>query len=348
MCETRAAASSTRQAPEFKRTACVQLQVDAVIFIIEDFMDLRIGWIGTGVIGGSCAKRLLEAGYSLTVCTRTRSKAEPLFALGAKEARSAKEVAEQSDVVLSTVGYPDDVREIFFGENGVASAWKEAPQGADGQARIYVDMTTSSPNLAQEIYAAAKSAGFAALDAPVSGGDVGAKNGTLSIMVGGDAETLQRVTPILCNLGANIRHSGAAGAGQRTKMANQILIAGGMVGVCEALLYAYQAGLDLNNVMESVSKGAAGSWSLTNYGPRILRGDYAPGFYVEHFVKDMGIALDDAQKMNLALPGLALVKQLYLALMAQGGARKGTQALIQALASISNVDAFHDGQTLVD
>ncbi|MBR5759576.1 MAG: NAD(P)-dependent oxidoreductase [Thermoguttaceae bacterium] len=311
-------------------------------------MNPKIGWIGTGVIGGSCVRRLLDAGYSATLYTRTAGKAEPLVALGATLVNSPKEVALASDVVLSTVGYPDDVREIFFGENGIYNAWKDAPIGADALPKIYVDMTTSSPNLAQEIDAAARRAGFVSLDAPVSGGDVGAKNGTLSIMVGGDAETLRRATPILANLGTNIRRSGGPGAGQRTKMANQILIAGGMIGVCEALLYAYKAGLDLDGVMESVSKGAAGSWSLSNYGPRILRGDYAPGFYVEHFVKDMGIALDDAQKMNLSLPGLALVKQLYLALVAQGGARKGTQALVQALATISNVDAFHDGQNLVE
>ncbi len=311
-------------------------------------MNPGIGWIGTGVIGGSCVKRLLDAGYSLTIYTRSPGKAEPLVALGATLVNSPKEVALRSDVVMSTVGYPRDVREIFFGENGIYDAWKNAPIDASGLPKIYVDMTTSSPELAREIDSASRRAGFASLDAPVSGGDVGAKNGTLSIMVGGDAETLKRVEPILANLGTNIRHSGSSGAGQRTKMANQILIAGGMIGVCEALLYAYQAGLDLNGVLESVSKGAAGSWSLSNYGPRILRGDYAPGFYVEHFVKDMGIALEDAQKMNLSLPGLALVKQLYLALVAQGGARKGTQALVQALAKLSDVDAFHDGQSLVE
>ena len=205
-------------------------------------------------------------------------------------------------------------------------------------------MTTSSPELARQISQASAAAGFDSLDAPVSGGDVGAKNGTLSIMVGGDETTLKRVEPILQNLGTNIRFSGESGSGQRTKMANQILIAGTMIGVCEALLYAYRAGLDLEGVLASVSTGAAGSWSLSNYAPRILRGDFKPGFYVEHFVKDMGIALDDARKMNLALPGLALVHQLYVALMAQGGARKGTQALVQALAAISQIDAFRDSE----
>ncbi len=305
-------------------------------------MKLRVGWIGTGVIGGSCARRLLEAGYPLALTTRTRAKAESLLKDGALWKDSALEVAQNSDVVFSTVGYPSDVREIFFGEKGVLSAWKRSEISTDNPRRVYVDMTTSSPELAAQIADAASRANFDALDAPVSGGDIGAKSGTLSIMIGGDSEVAQRLNPLFSILGTNVRFAGAPGSGQRVKMANQILIAGNMIGVCEALLYAYKAGLDMENVLESVSKGAAGSWSLSNLAPRILKGDFAPGFYVEHFVKDMGIALEDAQKMKLSLPGLALVKQLYLALIAQGGARKGTQALIQALANLSNVDAFHD------
>lgn len=310
-------------------------------------MSLRIGWIGTGVIGGSCASRLLDASYQVAVYTRTREKAEKLFAAGAEWRQDPYELAKRCDVVFSTVGYPYDVDEIFFGERGVLNAWKDEPLCADGRPKIFVDMTTSSPTLAQKIDAAATKAGFRSLDAPVSGGDVGAKNGTLSIMVGGEKETLDRVTPILQNLGTNIRLMGGSGAGQRTKMANQILIAGGMIGVCEALLYAYRAGLDLEDVMAAVSQGAAGSWSLSNYGPRMLRGDFKPGFYVEHFVKDMGIALDDAQAMQLSLPGLALVKQLYVALIAQGGKRKGTQALVQALADLNKIDAFKDGEPTI-
>ncbi len=305
-------------------------------------MKLRVGWIGTGVIGGSCARRLLEAGYPLALTTRTRAKAESLLKDGALWKDSAFEVAQISDVVFSTVGYPSDVREIFFGEKGVLSAWKRPEISTDDPRRVYVDMTTGSPELAAQIADAAIQANFDALDAPVSGGDIGAKSGTLSIMIGGDSEVAQRLNPLFSILGTNVRFAGAPGSGQRVKMANQILIAGNMIGVCEALLYAYKAGLDMENVLESVSKGAAGSWSLSNLAPRILKGDFAPGFYVEHFVKDMGIALEDAQKMKLSLPGLALVKQLYLALIAQGGARKGTQALIQALANLSNVDAFHD------
>jgi len=307
-------------------------------------MKLRVGWIGTGVIGGSCARRLLEAGYSLTIFTRTRAKAESLLADGAQWKDSAFEVAQNSDVVFSTVGYPSDVREIFFGNNGVLTAWKEPDVSSDKPRRVYVDMTTSSPELAIQIADAASKAGFDALDAPVSGGDIGAKTGTLSIMIGGDSQVAKRLESLFSVLGTNVRFAGTPGSGQRVKMANQILIAGNMIGVCEALLYAYRAGLDMENVLASVSKGAAGSWSLSNLAPRILKGDFAPGFYVEHFVKDMGIALDDAQKMNLSLPGLALVKQLYLALIAQGGARKGTQALIQALAKLSNIDAFNDRQ----
>ena len=299
---------------------------------------MRIGWIGTGVIGGSCAKRLLEAGYPLVVTTRSPNKAQPLLDAGAQWSDAPDDVAAQSDVVFSCVGYPRDVREIFFGANGILKAWSDGK----GDGKVYVDMTTSSPELAVEIATTAARHGFAALDAPVSGGDVGARNGTLSIMIGGDENVATRLTPIFERLGTNIRRLGAPGAGQRTKLANQILIAGTMIGVCEALLYAYKAGLDLNATLASVATGAAGSWSLSNYGPRIIKGDYQPGFYVEHFVKDMGLALEDAEKLGIALPGLALVRQLYLALVAQGGGRKGTQALVQALAHISNLDAFHD------
>lgn len=301
-------------------------------------MKPKIGWIGAGVMGGACASRLLAAGYEVAVFTRTRSKAEPLLAAGAVWADSPRAVAEQSDVVFSIVGYPRDVREVFFGTDGVLSAWSTG----DASGKIFVDMTTSSPELAVEIADAAARAGFDALDAPVSGGDVGAKNGTLSIMVGGSDAAFERLSPIFACLGTNVRRQGGPGAGQRTKTTNQILIAGNMIGVCEALLYAYRAGLDLDAVLASVSSGAAGSWSLSNLAPRILQGNFAPGFYVEHFVKDLGIALDDAERLRLSLPGVALARQLYLALIAQGGGRLGTQALIKALATLSNVDAFAD------
>ncbi len=292
-------------------------------------------------MGGACASRLLAAGYDVAVFTRTRSKAEPLLDAGAVWADSPRAVAERSDVVFSIVGYPRDVREVFFGADGVLSAWSTGDAAtAAPSGKIFVDMTTSSPELAVEIADAAARAGFDALDAPVSGGDVGAKNGTLSIMVGGSDAAFERLAPIFANLGTNVRRQGGPGAGQRTKTTNQILIAGNMIGVCEALLYAYRAGLDLDAVLASVSSGAAGSWSLSNLAPRILQGNFAPGFYVEHFVKDLGIALDDAERLRLSLPGVALARQLYLALIAQGGGRLGTQALIKALATLSNVDAF--------
>ncbi len=239
-------------------------------------------------------------------------------------------MARASDVVFTIVGYPADVRQVILGEDGVLAG------AASGSA--LVDMTTSEPSLAVEIYEAAKARGVDAIDAPVSGGDVGARNATLSIMVGGDEEAVERVRPLLEVMGKTIVHQGGPGAGQHTKMVNQILIATGMIGVCEALLYGYKAGLDLETVLESVGGGAAGSWSLSNYGPRMLAGNFEPGFFVEHFVKDMGIALSEARRMNLSLPGLALAEQLYVALMAQGHGRMGTHSLIHALASLSDID----------
>lgn len=289
----------------------------------------RIGWIGTGVMGASMAGHLLDAGYRLTVNNRARAKAEPLLQRGAGWADTPRGVAEQSDVVFSIVGYPDDVRQVVLGGAGALA-------GAKPDA-VLVDMTTSEPSLAVEIAEAARAKGVASIDAPVSGGDVGAKNGTLSIMIGGDAGVVTALEPLWRILGANWVHQGPAGAGQHTKMVNQTLVAGQMVSVCEALLYAHKAGLHPETVLKSVSSGAAGSWTLTNLGPRILAGDFAPGFYVEHFLKDMRIALDEARRMNLALPGLALCEQLYRATAAQGHARNGTHALMLALAAMSGV-----------
>jgi 3-hydroxyisobutyrate dehydrogenase len=228
------------------------------------------------------------------------------------------------------VGYPADVREVILGDAGALSGVESGS--------VLVDLTTSEPSLAIEIAERAAEKRVASIDAPVSGGDVGARNATLSIMVGGDEEAVERVRPLLEVMGKTIVRQGGPGAGQHAKMVNQTLIASGMVGVCEALLYAYEAGLDLETVLESVAPGAAGSWSLTNYAPRMLKGDFEPGFLVEHFVKDMGIALAEARRMNLAMPGLALAEQLYVALMAQGKGRKGTHSLILALATLSDVD----------
>jgi 3-hydroxyisobutyrate dehydrogenase len=296
----------------------------------KDAGSTRIGWIGTGVMGTSICGHLIDAGYPTTVYSRTRERAQPLVDKGATWASTPAEVAANSDVTFTMVGYPADVREVVLGVQGVLST---AARGA-----VIVDMTTSEPSLAQEIFAAAAERGVASVDAPVSGGDIGARNATLSIMVGGETATVEALRPLFEILGKTIIHQGPAGAGQHTKMVNQTLIATGMIGVCEALLYAYRAGLDLETVLESVSGGAAGSWSLSNYAPRILKGDFAPGFMVEHFIKDMEITLAEARRMDLALPGLALAHELYLALRAQGGGRDGTQALIRALARLSAVD----------
>lgn len=290
----------------------------------------RIGWIGTGVMGASMCGHLIEAGHVVTVHSRTRERAQPLLDRGAAWADTPAGVARAAEVTFTMVGYPADVREVILGEQGVLS---QARPGT-----VIVDMTTSEPSLAREIFEAARSRGVASVDAPVSGGDVGARNATLSIMIGGEAETVASLRPLLELMGRTISHQGPAGSGQHTKMVNQTLIATGMIGVCEALLYAHRAGLDLEAVLEAVGGGAAGSWSLSNYAPRMLRGDFAPGFMVEHFIKDMEITLAEARRMNLALPGLALAHELYLALRAQGGGRDGTQSLIRALARLSAVD----------
>jgi 3-hydroxyisobutyrate dehydrogenase len=289
----------------------------------------RVGWIGTGVMGQSMCRHLIAGGYQATVYTRSRDKARELEQAGASWADSPRAVAERSDVVFAIVGFPPDVREVFLGDHGALAGAKPGT--------VLVDMTTSDPSLAQEIYNAAKAKGVHSLDAPVSGGDVGAKNAALSIMVGGDPDVLDAVRPLFECMGKTIVHQGGAGAGQHTKMVNQILIATNMIGVCEALLYGSKAGLDLKTVLQSVGGGAAASWSLNNLGPRIIDRNFEPGFFVEHFIKDMGIALAEAERMHLALPGLALAKQLYEAVRAQGLGRKGTHALMLALEHLSNV-----------
>jgi 3-hydroxyisobutyrate dehydrogenase len=290
----------------------------------------RIGWIGTGVMGSSMCGHLLAHGFKVTVTTRTREKAAALLDTGATWADSPSEVASKSDLIFTMVGYPADVREVILGDEGALGA---AAPGA-----ILVDMSTSEPALAVEIAERAQHVGVHSLDAPVSGGDVGARNAALSIMVGGPLEVFDAVRPAFDVMGATIVLQGGHGAGQHTKMMNQILIANNMVGVCEALLYAYRANLDLETVLASVSGGAAGSWSLSNLAPRIIANNMAPGFYVNHFVKDMGIALAEAGRLQISLPGLALAHQLYIALQAQGGGSDGTQSLIRALSSMSSVD----------
>ena len=248
----------------------------------------RIGWVGTGVMGAAMCGRLLDAGYALTVFNRTRAKSEPLLERGATYADNPREVAAASDVTVTMVGFPDDVRDVVLGDKGTLSG---AAAGS-----VLVDMTTSEPRLAEGIAAAAAVKEVRSLDAPVSGGDVGARNGTLSIMVGGDRAAFDRLAPLWDVLGKTVVHQGGAGAGQHTKMVNQTLIASNMIGVCEAMVYAVKSGLDPETVLKSVSGGAAGSWSLTNLAPRMLSGDFAPGFYVEHFLKDLSIALAAAER----------------------------------------------------
>jgi len=290
----------------------------------------RIGWIGLGVMGRSMCAHLIDQGFSATVYTRTRETADSVLEKGAAWADTPKTVAEQSDVIFTIVGFPRDVREVVLGAEGALAGCEAG--------NVLVDMTTSEPSLALEIYEAAKARGVASVDAPVSGGDVGAQEARLSIMIGGDADVVASLDPCWQAMGKAIVRQGGPGAGQHTKMVNQTLIASGMVGVCEGLLYAYKAGLDLETVMESVGSGAAGSWSLANYGPRMIGNNFDPGFFVEHFIKDMGIALAEANRMDLSLPGLALAHQLYTALRAQGGGRKGTHALQLAMASLSHID----------
>jgi 3-hydroxyisobutyrate dehydrogenase len=290
----------------------------------------RIGWIGTGVMGRSMCGHLIAAGYKATVYNRTEEKTRPLVEQGATLADSPRGVALESDVVFTIVGYPRDVRQVTLGTDGTLAAARPGT--------VLVDMTTSEPALAIEIDQAARAKHAHAVDAPVSGGDVGAREARLSIMIGGEKEVVDALKPLFETMGNTIVHQGPAGAGQHTKMVNQILIASNMIGVCEALLYAFKAGLDLNTVLQSVSTGAAGSWSLSNLAPRVIAGNFEPGFFVEHFLKDMAIALDESRRMKLSLPGLALAQQLYLAVEAQGYARKGTQALALALSRLSAVD----------
>jgi len=289
----------------------------------------KIGWIGTGVMGSPMCQHIIDKGYKTFVYNRTKRKARKLINSGATWMNSPEAVAQNSDVIFTIVGFPKDVREVYFGSKGVINGVKRGS--------ILVDMTTTEPSLSKEIYKKAKLKKATAIDAPVSGGDIGALEEKLSIMVGGDKSAVDEVMPLFKLMGKNIVYQGAAGSGQHAKMCNQVMVSGLMIGMCETLLYGYKAGLDLETMLESVSRGAAACWVLDNLAPRILKRDFRPGFFVEHFIKDMGIALKEAERMNLSLPGLALVHQLYIALQAQGHGRKGTQALILALERVSNV-----------
>lgn len=288
---------------------------------------MKIGWVGTGVMGKSMAGHLLAGGHELFIFNRTKAKAESLLKNGAHWCESPAAVTRQAEMVFTIVGFPVDVEETYFGPQGLLNN--------PNTCRILVDMTTTEPSLAQKIARAAAAKELASLDAPVSGGDIGARNATLAIMAGGDRSAFDTAFPLFELMGKNIAYMGPAGSGQHTKMCNQILISGLMISMCESLLYAVRSGLDPQAVIDIVSKGAAGSWTISNMGPRILKNDYDPGFYVEHFIKDMGIALKEAAAMNLSLPGLALVHQLYLAVQAQGHGRLGTQSLMLALKKLN-------------
>lgn len=279
-----------------------------------------LGFIGIGVMGESMVRNLLEAGYRTLIYTRTKSKADALINEGAEWQDTVKAVASKADVIMTMVGYPKDVEEVYIGENGILEHAR--PQS------MIIDMTTSSPALAEEIYQHALSKQLYALDAPVSGGDVGAKEGRLSIMVGGELEVFEKAQPIFEVMGQNIVLQGPAGAGQHTKMCNQIAIASNMIGVCEAIVYAEKAGLNPTTVLESIESGAAGSWSLSNLAPRMISNRLEPGFYVKHFIKDMTIALESAKHMGMLTPGLELSKKLYEDLAERGEEDSGTQALV--------------------
>jgi len=294
----------------------------------------RIGWIGTGVMGLSMCGHLLGKGYAVTVSTRTKSRAQPLLDRGATWADRPADVAAASDIIFTIVGFPQDVREVYFGDAGLL--------GRARAGQVFVDMTTTEPQIAKDIDEAARTKGAAGIDAPVSGGDVGARNATLSIMIGGDRAAIDRVMPMFEAMGKRIMVQGGAGAGQHTKMSNQIVIAGTMVGVCESLLYAYKAGLSLESMVDCIRGGAAACWALDNLAPRVIKRDFEPGFIVEHFIKDMAIALAEADRMHIVLPGLALAHQLYGAVRAQGHGRRGTQALMLALEQLSNIGPKKD------
>lgn len=288
---------------------------------------MRIGWIGTGVMGLSMAGHLQAAGYPLTVYNRTRAKTEPLLAKGAQWADTPREVAAKSDAVFTIVGYPRDVESVILGENGVLQGL--APGG------LVCDMSTSSPVLAERIAVVALQQGCVSLDAPVTGGDIGARNATLSIFVGGDKEGYEKLEPCFKAMGKNILHCGAAGFGQKAKLANQVAVAGVMFSVCESCFFAQESGLDVAKWLELVVQGAAGSKAMDTLGRRILNNDFNPGFFINHFIKDLGLCLDECRRMQIVLPGIGLAEQLYRSMQARGQGDLGTQALIDCLATLS-------------
>lgn len=295
--------------------------------ILISNVNTRIGWIGTGIMGRPMCGHVLSGGYRTSIYNRTKSKAEELINKGAVWCTSPEEVAKNSDIIFTILGYPEDVREVYFGKEGIFTSLKSGT--------VLVDMTTTEPSLSIEIYNKAKDKGVYAVDAPVSGGDVGAINAKLSIMVGGDEEIVSSIIPLLKLLGHQIVYEGGPGAGQHTKVCNQITVGGVMTGICEALLYSYKAGLDPDTMIKTVCAGAASTWLMENLGPRIIDNDFKPGFFVEHFIKDLGIAIAECKRMNLDLPGLNLSMELYEKTRDLGYGKLGTQALFLALKEIS-------------
>lgn len=281
----------------------------------------KIGFVGTGVMGSSMVLNLIKHGYELSVYNRTKSKAEACIAAGAKWCDTVAECAKDKDVVITIVGFPKDVEEVYFGENGILN---EAKKGA-----YVIDMTTTSPMLSEKIYKTAAEKGIYALDAPVSGGDTGARNGTLAIMVGGDKAAFDECMPVFEAMGTNIRYEGKAGNGQHVKMANQIAIAGAVSGVAEAVRYAMAMGVDVDTMLDTISNGAAGSWQMSNNGPKMAKEDYAPGFYIKHFIKDMKIAIECADAKGVTLDVLKQVCDEYVQLENNGKGELGTQAIIE-------------------
>ncbi len=289
-----------------------------------------IGWIGTGLMGNPMVKHLLNAGFKVNVHNRTKEKAANLIEMGCTWYDTPAGIAAHSAIVVTIIGFPKDVEDCYFGGQGIFAGIQPGT--------VLIDMTTTKPSLAIKISEQADKAGASFVDAPVSGGQVGAINGTLSIMIGGKKEVVDSIIPLFEAFGKNMVYQGAAGSGQHTKMCNQIVIAGTMIGVCEGLIYGYKAGLNLDDLLASITKGAAGCWTLDVLAPKVVKADYAPGFSIDNFVKDLTIALEEAEAMRLSLPGLALVKQLYLSLQAMGKGGNGTQALYLLLQKLANID----------
>lgn len=290
----------------------------------------KIGWIGTGLMGNPMVKHLLKNGYQVNIHNRTKSKAEDLIEGGCAWYDSIAELTRSAEIIITMIGLPKEVEECYFGDQGILANVQKGT--------IVIDMTTTKPSLAKRIYQDASAKGAHFIDAPVSGGQVGAINGNLSIMMGGDKEIVATVLPIFETFGKNMVYQGVAGNGQHTKMCNQITIAGTLIGVCEGLIYGVKAGLDLNTMLESITKGAAACWSLDVLAPKIVKGDYSPGFSVDNFTKDLSIGLEEAEAMQLSLPGLALAKQLYISIKAMGKGSSGNQALYLALEKLANMN----------